>query len=264
MHRARSSPSSVWRMPGWLVIPSARVWSRVYAANWPCAGVVMVEGTFWRFRLDVRPPSDEQFAEMIAETGFGWKGDAEALAIEQERLLGQLPEGARRYVPVRKLRERSFVQVGDHFERRPTAELVRAQVHWVPGEHPSYANDPDQFARIRCPIRGVFGTTGPHTNERDEVEEPFRSNDNADVHWLKGGHSCLRGPHGCRGLDRKRYARMTPAPEQSPEHPLPRAPDPPLGAAARSVATNTLAARARTGQSGAMTARGARSDGGRR
>ena len=173
----------------------------LYAANWPCAGVVMVEGTFWRFRLDVRPPSDEQFAEMIAETGFGWKGDAEALAIEQERLLGQLPEGARRYVPVRKLRERSFVQVGDHFERRPTAELVRAQVHWVPGEHPSYANDPDQFARIRCPIHGVFGTTGPHSNERDEVEEPFRSNDNADVHWLKGGHFLpFEDPTGVVGL----------------------------------------------------------------
>src|SRR5262245_47059429 len=160
----------------------------LYAANRPCAGVVMVEGTFVRFRADFVPPSDEQFAQLVAEAVWGWEGAAEALAIEQQRLLGQLPEGATGYVPVRKLMERNFVQVGDHFERRPTAEVVRALRHWVPGEHPSYANDPDQFARIRCPIRGVFGTTGPHSYERDEVEEPFRSNDNADVHWLKGGH----------------------------------------------------------------------------
>ena len=83
----------------------------------------------------------------------------------------------------------------------PHRRARRAQVHWVPGEHPSYANDPDQFARIRCPIRGVFGTTGPNSNERDEVEEPFRSNDNADVHWLKGGHFLpFEDPTGVVGL----------------------------------------------------------------
>jgi hypothetical protein len=34
----------------------------------------------------------------------------------------------------------------------------------------------------------VFGTTGPHSYERDVFEEPFRSHDNADVHWLEGSH----------------------------------------------------------------------------
>jgi hypothetical protein len=150
----------------------------------------MVEGTFFRPRLDVPPPpSDEQFARLVAETGWGWKGDAEALAIEQERLLGQLPEAARGSVIWRKRMERNFVQIGDHFERRPTAEFARAFVPFVPGEHPSYVNDPDQVARIRCRIRGVFGTSSPHGYERDEVEEPFRSHDNADVHWLEGSHN---------------------------------------------------------------------------
>jgi hypothetical protein len=34
----------------------------------------------------------------------------------------------------------------------------------------------------------AFGTAGPHSYERDDVEEPFRSHDNADVYWLKGTH----------------------------------------------------------------------------
>ena len=161
----------------------------LYAANRPCAGVVLVEGTLFRPRMDVPAPTDEQFAQRAAEIGLGWEGDVEALAIEQQRLLGQLPEAARRFVPLRVLMERNFVRVGDHFERRPTAELFRALIEpHLRREHPNYVYDPDQFARIRCRIRGVFGTAGPHSYERDDVEEPFRSHDNADVYWLKGTH----------------------------------------------------------------------------